>query len=185
MSFDTAAVAVLLDRVAQTGLPVAQRGKALEDLAVVLFDSVPGVSTFATNSLDVFKSQEIDVVLANDKLESGFLSLGRELLVECKNWAAPVGALEIAWFYTKLRTRGLQNGLLLAANGITGSGHSRTSANAVLAHALSEQIRIIVLTLDDIRSMCNAQDLVTLCRQRELELLSTRGLPSKTAVRPL
>jgi hypothetical protein len=177
MTFPHVQIARLFALAADTTKAVNERGKALEELLTLLMAEVPGVTVFATNSLDVFRSQEVDLVLANNQHEDGLVSFGREVLVECKNWKDPVGASEVAWLYTKLRTRGLSHGILVAMNGITGDGFARTSANSILAHALSEQIRIVVLTRVDLEAVHQGSDLTHLCRQRELALLSTRGLP--------
>jgi hypothetical protein len=158
-------------------LPTAQRGRALEDLAAFLFGSIPGVSVFATNSVDVFTSQEIDVVLDNLGHANGLLGFEREILIECKNWSDPVGSNEVAWFDTKLRTRGLRHGFLLAMNGITGNAYARTSAHNIIAMALIEQRRIVVITGDDLAQLRSTQQLVSLCRTRMAQMLLSRGLP--------
>jgi Restriction endonuclease len=42
------------------------------------------------------------------------------ILVECKNWNAPVGAPALDNFIGKLRRRNLRTGIFIAANGVTG-----------------------------------------------------------------
>lgn len=153
------------------------RGKALEGLASDLFSAIPGVDVIATNSMDVFACQEIDVVLWNVGSSQGLIGFDKEILVECKNWSTPVGALEVAWFDTKLRTRGMRHGFLLAMNGITGQHQSRTSAHAIIAIALAERRRIVVLKAEELKEIKTSDDLVQLCRRRMHSLLTTRGLP--------
>ena len=128
----------------------------------------------------MFGAQEIDVAVANDALGDGLADFPKIFLIECKNWASAVGSLEVAWFDTKLRMRGLQFGVLVAMNGITGQQHALSAAQNIVAAALQEQRELVVLTQTDLRSLTSADDLVALLQDRRLELYVTRGLPTDT-----
>ena len=54
-------------------------------------------------------------------------------IIECKNWSNPVGSMEVSWFITKIRDRGLDFGVLVAANGVTGDARDKTAAHHVVS----------------------------------------------------
>ena len=69
---------------------------------------------------------------------------------------------EVSWFDTKLRDRGLSLGILIATQGITGDSQRLTDAHFIVAKALSEQRKIIVITREDIEGLTSGSDLVGL-----------------------
>jgi hypothetical protein len=85
-----------------------EQGKALEDLACYLFGLVPGIAITHRNEMNAFDTEEIDVALWNDGVPDGFHFLPYIILIECKNWSHRVSSVEVSWFDTKLRNRGLR-----------------------------------------------------------------------------
>jgi hypothetical protein len=168
----------LLERARDGDLRADVRGLALEDLAELMFAAVPGVDVVASRSVDVFRSQELDVVCRNHHLTDGLSDFDHLVIVECKNWSSPVGSMEVAWFDTKLRVRSRRTGVLIAMNGITGDPHSLTSANQIVSFALGEGRSILVLRVDEIEALQTGEDLATLLKRKEVELNLTRGLPN-------
>lgn len=110
----------------------AEQGHALEDLICYVFTQVPGISITRRNEFNVFQTEEIDIALWNDATADGLFFLPNILLVECKNWSKSVGSSEVSWFDTKLRNRGLNYGILIATNGITGDASELTAASVVV-----------------------------------------------------
>lgn len=149
----------------------------------MLFGTVPGVRCPLRDRVDVFGAQEIDVAVANSEAADGLAGFPRVFLVECKNWSSPVGSLEVAWFDSKLRMRGLTFGVLVAINGITGQAHALTAAHNIVAAALQESRELVVLDEEDIRGLHSPDELVQLLQDRRLELYVTRGLPNRAAAR--
>jgi hypothetical protein len=147
----------------------ARRGAALEQLAQDLFGAIPGVTLTLRNNKDAFYAQEIDVAAWNQGDPAGLLGFPQILLIECKNWSAPVGSMEIAWFDTKLRLKGCSFGVLLALEGITGKPHSLTAAYSILAAALREKRDIVVITKGDLEALQSVDDLVALIKQKMLQ----------------
>jgi hypothetical protein len=143
-----------------------EQGRAYEDLVCYLFESVPGITETFRNQLNVLHSEEIDVVFWNDRATEGFWFLQELILVECKDWSSPVGSQHVSWFLNKLRTKALLSGVLVAANGITGSIQDRTAAHTIIAQALLEGRRIIVLTTDDLLAINSPAALVTLVKKK-------------------
>jgi hypothetical protein len=156
------------------GATTAEQGRALEDLVCDLFNLVPGVEITHRNPLNAFHTEEIDVAIWNEQHADGFFFLPYVVLIECKNWTAAVSSIEIAWFHTKLRNRGLSHGILIAANGITGDAEAVTSANFEVATALAEHRFLIVLTLDEIAKLSDIAGLIRLVKVRLCDL-AVRG----------
>ena len=139
------------------------KGKALEDLMCCLFEAIPGI-TAIRNKKNVFETEEVDICLYNIFSPGGLPSPAFPpwILIECKNWSQKVSSSEVSWFDTKLRDRGLSLGILIATQGITGDSQRLTDAHFIVAKALSEQRKIIVITRKDIEELTDASDLVNL-----------------------
>ena len=157
-------------KLARDGVTTNERGRALEDLVCYIYGKVPGIVVTHKDELNTFHSEEIDVALWNDKVGGAFDYLPNIILVEAKNWSNPVGSSEVSWFDNKLRNRGLDFGLLVALNGITGNASDRTSAHQIIAASLREHRKIIVITGDDLISLRNTEELVHLMKTKLCEL---------------
>jgi hypothetical protein len=149
---------------------MAVKGRALEDLICYVFGLVPGITITRRNTLNVFHTEEIDVALWNEKDSSGISFMESIVLVECKNWSGPVGSIEVSWFDTKLRSRGLPYGILIAAQGITGDAQDLTAAHHVIAGALREQRRLLVITANELRQLADTDALVYLIKEKLCDL---------------
>lgn len=147
-----------------------EQGRSLEDLVCYVFGKVPGITITHRNQLNTFHSEEIDVALFNEKRPRILDFLPNVILVEAKNWSRPVGSSEVSWFYTKLRNRGLDFGILVALRGITGDSQEHTSAHQIIAQALMDRRKMLVLTADDLLSLANTDDLVKLIKLKLCEL---------------
>ncbi len=116
----------------------------------------------------------IDVALWNDGRPDGLFCLPNFILVECKDWSHAVGSGEVNWFDSKLRNRGLNFGVLIATNGITGSVEDLTAAHAVVAAALREGRRLVVLRTQELVAITDSVELVRLVKEKLCEL-AVRG----------
>lgn len=147
------------------------KGKALEDLICFLFETVPGIIT-RRNKKNTFDTEEVDIFLWNEFAPAGLPSpaFPPYILVECKNWSEKVSSNEVSWFDTKLRDRGLFLGILIATRGITGDPLRLTDAHFIVARALSEQRKIIVITRDDIEKLTSGSNLVNLLKEKLSDL---------------
>jgi len=154
----------------RNGLTTAEQGRALEDLICYVMALVPGVAITHRNELNAFETEEIDVALWNDGAGGGLFFLPNIILVECKNWSNPVGSAEVNWFDAKLRNRGLPFGILVATRGITGQAADLTAAHAVVAAALREGRRLVVLTTDELVATTRTEDLVLLIKRKLCDL---------------
>jgi hypothetical protein len=151
----------------------AARGRAFEDYLSVLFGAVPGIEIVERNTLNAFRTEELDIALWNNGHVRGLRFLPNLLLVECKNWNSPVGSAELNYFASRLRQRGCDYGFLIAARGITGDPQGLTAAHFQLATALADGIRIVVLTRGELEAIPSTADLCTLVKRKLCQLIAS------------
>jgi hypothetical protein len=164
-----ATIQAFLD-VGQNGHTTAEQGRALEDLICYVLGQVPGVAITHRNELNVFDTEEIDVAIWNDGDPDGFFFLPNIVLIECKNWSNRVGSGELNWFDAKLRNRGLPFGILVTTLGNTGLAADLTAAHAIIAAALREGRRLIVITADELLTIGSTDALVRLIKLKMCDL---------------
>ena len=152
------------------GATKADQGRALEDLICYVFPQVPGISITRRNEMNAFQTEEIDVALWNDGHAEGLFFLPNIILVECKNWSSRVSSVEVSWFDSKLRSRGLSFGILVAANGITGDAAELTAAHSIVAAALRESRRLVVIRSDELLALADSFQLVRLIKEKLCDL---------------
>jgi hypothetical protein len=152
-----------------------KKGQVFEDLVVYLFSKIPGVPQIRRNSTSVFQSEEIDLVIWNDKHPKGLISLNTWIPVECKSSLRPIGSHELQVFISKIERRALDFGILVAWYGITGDAATLTGAHDHASTALIKGIRIIVITRRDIENLTSTEDLVGLIRTRICDLIIKRS----------
>lgn len=168
MTWDLDTYRSLLDKsMAATGV---KKGPALETFLEYVFTSFEGVSLLGRDLRS--PSQELDLVLWNDQLSDYFRSASSEVIIEAKNWDAPVGSGEVSWFLQKLLQRGVTHGFLVAAHGVTGATRDRSDgAVDSLYQSLQHGTRPVVLTYDELDVMTSLEDLTQLFKQKCCKLL--------------
>lgn len=154
-----------------TATTTKEKGDALEKAICYVFSRVPGMLIKKTNRRNAFDTEEIDIAFFNDREPTGLPFVPWIVLVECKNWQLPVGSESISWFDRKISDRGLEFGILVAANGITGEPGKLTDAHFIIAGALSKGRRIIVITRDEILKLRDSADLVLMIKEKLCELV--------------
>lgn len=145
-----------------------QKGQSFEHLSIYMFEHLEGVEV--TEHDIRMPSEEIDIVLWNAQTEEILRPWDAVILVECKNWSATVGAPVLDNFVNKVRRRALTTGIFVAANGVTGGfvrgDGADPGAVGILTSALQDGIRVIVITMDDIRAITSLDDIRTLIKKR-------------------
>ncbi len=154
----------------QNGHTTAEQGRALEDLICYVMGQIPGVAITHRNELNAFDTEEIDVAVWNDGAADGLFFLPNIVLVECKNWSNQVGSIEVSWFDAKLRNRGLTFGVLVTTLGITGNANDVTAAHAIVAAALREGRRLVVITTDELLAVVSTEELIRLIKRKLCDL---------------
>ena len=93
-----------------------KKGKALEELLVLILSSVEG---FIPSHRIRTKTEEIDISVRNESEDSFWSKFTPFILVECKNWSTKCGKDEVVIFRSKLGNRfGLSHiGFLVSING--------------------------------------------------------------------
>jgi hypothetical protein len=157
---------VIAGKALQRGQLAVIKGRALEDLVVYLFSKVPGLILTARNSTNAFDSEELEIAFWNERKRNGLHFLPDVVLVECKNWSTPVGVTDVGHFDGKIRRRGLEYGILVAVNGVTGDQTALTAAQHIIYSSLQEGRKILVITRQEIESLQNTNDLILLLKQK-------------------
>lgn len=148
----------------------AEQGRAFEDMLCYLFGRVPGVSITRRNVLNAFETEEIDVALWNEAYRDGLFFLPNIILVECKNWSNRISSIEVNWFAPKLRNRGLDFGILVSPRGITGDPQDVTAAHSIVAAALRERRRFVVVTTNELLGLADTDALALLLKEKLCDL---------------
>ncbi|MDG4795080.1 restriction endonuclease [Micromonospora sp. WMMD1082] len=161
-----------LARCNDVSLTNTQRGMALQQLFEYLLNKIPGLIS-RPNSIDPFRSEEIDIAVANTRMNNGLACFPNLFLVECKNWAAPVDAPTVGTFIDKMRNRRVELGILVAANGITGDPRSLSAAHHKVAMAQGDGLRVLFVTIDDVSKLSHSKDLAELLVDRLLLLIAS------------
>lgn len=145
----------------------AQKGEALEAVVTETFCQIDGVGLIRRNIEDNAGSLEIDILLYNQKHLNGLPYLPSHLVIECKNWQAPVDSATLTVFAAKLRRFRLDFGILVAASGITGDANDKTAAHAQLRYVYERDgMIIIVLTRAELEALTETAELEALVREK-------------------
>jgi hypothetical protein len=126
--------------------------------------------------MNTFATEEIDVACHNTQDPAGLRSLNPFFLVECKGWTSPVSSVEVSWFLNKIEHRGLDFGVLFAANGITGVAEHLTAANFLVAFALAtKKIRMVIITRQEVEVLNSGEELAQKIIEKVTQLHATGG----------
>jgi hypothetical protein len=152
---------------AADGGTTVQKGNALEGVVADTFCLFDGVGLLFTNAIDAEGAAEIDILIYNQRHPAGLLFLPDNILIECKNWQAPVNTATIRAFTSKLRQFKLDFGILVASTGITGDMADRTAGQAHLRREFDQiGLKVIVLTRLELEALTSTDDLGLLLRKK-------------------
>ena len=90
-------------KAAQAEANPQRKGELLETLMLLMFRSIEGFAHAHVNRENAL--EEIDVLVQNASADPFWQKEGAYLLVECKNWSAPIGVRELKLFRTKIEDR--------------------------------------------------------------------------------
>lgn len=175
-AIDRARLGGLLAPGDEEGASTAAKGDALEAAIRYAFEQIPGVTCEMQRVKNATGSEEIDLFFANAGHGDGLRRFESELLVEAKNWAKRVGAIELAWFATKLRRRGQRTGVLVAASGITGEESEVRAAASQVNQALQEGQEVLVLTREELEALPNGERLARLLHEKRDHLIARQDI---------
>ena len=107
-------------------------------------------------------------------MKNGLPFLPNVVLIECKNWNNPVSSIEVNRFCQKLASRGLDFGILIANNGITGNANDLDAAHNTIAFHLAQKRIIVVITRQEINAITTTAQMVQLIKEK-ICLLAVAG----------
>lgn len=160
----------------EEGASRAVKGQALEDALRYAFEQIPGLKCEMERAKNASASEEIDLFFSNVRHEDGLRRFENEVLVEAKNWADPVGAIEINWFATKLRRRNQAVGVLVAAHGITGDLELKNAAVGQLGQALQDGQEILILERKELEAVSSGERLARLLEKKRDHLVGRQDV---------
>lgn len=139
-------------------------GKPLEFLADYLLSCMPGCRTKRRTRSG---STDYDVVCSMEGFQVDFRSeFGRYFVCECKDWAKPVDFTTMAKFCRVLDSFKAKFGVLFSRSGVSGDLRTTDAAREQLKVFQDRGIVVVVLDLEDLRSVANGKNLVALLRSR-------------------
>jgi hypothetical protein len=111
------------------------RGLIMERAMKLLFETIPGVTAIESDVKNAANTEEVDIVFWNQCIPRGLYFLGIPFLMECKNWQSKVSGQEVVVFANTMRGRCCRDGILVAAQGITGRPGELREAHYEIAEA--------------------------------------------------
>ena len=112
-------------------------------------------------------AQEIDLSVVNASLNYELWKMGAYILVECKNWKSHVNINQIRNIAHIISMKGSTTAILFAANGIT------ADANKEIKRLSSNNINIVCLTMNDLKTINSADDCCAIVTERWNNLQNT------------
>jgi len=147
------------------------KGEIFENLVCYLFEKIPGVDEYARNVFNHSRAQEVDIAFWNKRQQNGLYFINPMILTECKNLTRPVGSRDVSWFKEKIKSRGLEHGVMMATSGITGDGNDLSHAHSIIVQALNERVIIMIINRIEILTLTNSTDLVIMLQRKLGELV--------------
>lgn len=129
-----------------------RKGKALEELLLVLWRSMPGFDHTVRNVRNY--SEEIDLIVVNKSRDEFLRQQGSLFLIECKNWSTRVDPKEINQFITKIQSRSgrCRLGFFVAPKGFT------EPAKFTLAKHAEKDWAVVLIEAADLKRLIDAKN---------------------------
>ncbi len=136
----------------QTETDSNRKGTLLENLMVLLVQTIPGFRNAATRRKN--EMEEIDVVVRNESTDPLWSTEGAYILFECKNWSKPVGASELRNFLGKIERRydRCKLGFFVAPGGFT------EPLKSVLLTEMKGNKLVVILDTQDLAGFITSKD---------------------------
>jgi len=148
-----------------------RKGKFLECIAGRLFSWTRGLEG---GSPKLTSTAQIDWVVTNEIPLNYYIHWGEEWLVEARNRKKRVGAAAVRDFKDKVRSCGSHTGVLFTRKGITGQGDQAAAGEIHKAARPPDNICIVVLNFDDLSSIADGCNFLTMLRQKRDEVRDAR-----------
>lgn len=154
-------------RASQTESDAHRKGRALEELLILIFRSIRGFESAAVRLRS--KDEEFDLVVRNESPDPYWQKESQFMLVECKNWTGKVGPDEIDRLDKKLERRHQRArlGFIVAPGGFTAGVGLTLSAERTSGRL------IVPVGREDLAALATAPD-----RNAKLKELHERAVVS-------
>jgi hypothetical protein len=112
-------------------------------------------------------STDYDVLCSMEGFEVDFRSeLGRYFVCECKDWDTPADFTTMAKFCRVLDSFKARFGILFSKSGISGANRTTDAAREQLKVFQDRGIVVVVINLEDLKSVAAGKNLISLLRNR-------------------
>jgi hypothetical protein len=125
------------------------------------------------NQTNIGGAEEVDLGIGN---LGPFALLPRIFLVESKDWDRPVDSKTVGYFLNIVHSRSLELAIVVAPKGITGDHRDMTYAHSLGAAAAAHNVKIVVITTEDLLAITCTTDFVTLLHRRYLRATVNGGV---------
>jgi hypothetical protein len=147
-----------------------KKGNVLEELVSYLFTSYK--DRFEVRTQVSSRTSVLDLHLwfkhGDDPILKKF---GDEIVVECKNWKDPAGKPEINDIAGDMVNRKCKTGILISRKGITGKDFRDANGQRLVWFHSEFDLIILVLNLDDLKSIARGKNLMELLKEKYVELV--------------
>lgn len=138
-----------------------------EYLAIFLIGAIDGLSIIGHDQRGA--SEEIDLWVANEAKDIFWVKhAGDPFIVECKNWATPVGVQEIRNLKGIMDSKNVSFSVLMSKHGITGDNYQ--DARSIVRNAAPNNRVIVVLDHADLLEMANGTHPTEVIQKKFYEL---------------
>jgi len=148
---------------ASEGTDNSVKRKSMEDLAQYLFSSIEGLYVKPSTRAGPY---ELDGIVTNISPHPFLKTLDTYIPIECKNWREPIGSSEITQFIGKLSLFKCRFGILLSKEGMKEETVDELRKDA----CRRSDIYVLVFDKNDIKSIINGKDIVSLLIDKFTEL---------------
>ena len=148
---------------AETALTANEKGHAYEEALRYVFEATGCL--VEQNLTNIGGAEEVDLGVGN---LGSFPLLPRIFLVECKDWDARVDSKTVGYFLNIVRNRSFELAIIVAPKGLTGDDSDMSFAHSLGTGAAAQNIRIVVITTDDLLAIANTAEFVNLLHRRYL-----------------
>lgn len=176
MTLDTAWIKAELAAIDALVDKQQEKGKRLETLMTAIFSSIDGLRFEGSNTLNFYKTEEIDLMFWNDRERLGVHFLDCPLIVECKSSKTPLSGRDLRYFATTLRDKGRCSGVVVALAGVAGKPEESTAGFFHMTAALMDGVTLLVVTEEDLLAIGSGADLVALLQKRLIEVVKSQVL---------
>jgi hypothetical protein len=148
-----------------------QQGHAYERAIRYVFEAAGCL--VEQNQTNMGGTEEVDLGIGNT---GPFPLLPQIFLAECKDWDDPVDSKTVGYFLNIVRNRSLELAIIVAPKGVTGDDRDMTYAHSLGFAAGAQNVKVVVITTEDLLALTSKGDFVALLHRRYLRAVVNGGI---------